>query len=132
MTPVFSKAICMTSCSLGECTISLRLRLEILVTSEVADEQCHELGVLLWVHQLLDVHEALGKPHGLVISQLEQAFQIHEFSKGVPRETLASHRRLSIHTIRGCIKNGILIHPLAFRRGDWIRTSDHTPPRRVL
>ena len=122
----------MTSCSLGGSTISLRLRLEILVASEVTAEQRHERVILIWVHPLPDVHQALGKPHGLDISQLEQAFQIHEFSKGVPRETLASHRRLSIHTIRGCIKNGILIHPLAFRRGDWIRTSDHTPPRRVL
>ena len=31
VTPVFFKAICMTSCSLGGSTISLRLRLEILV-----------------------------------------------------------------------------------------------------
>ena len=79
----------MTSCSLGGCTISLRLRLEILVASEVTAEQRHERVILIWVHPLQDVHQALGKPHGLDISQLEQAFQIHEFSKGVPRETLA-------------------------------------------
>ena len=40
--------------------------LEILVTSEVADKHRHELVILLGVHPLLDVHEAFGKPHGLL------------------------------------------------------------------
>ena len=40
--------------------------LEVLVTSEVADKHRHELVILLGVHPLLDVHEAFGKPHGLV------------------------------------------------------------------
>ena len=66
-----------------------RYFLEILVASEVTAEQRHERVILIWVHPLPDVHQALGKPNGLDISQLEQTFQIHEFSKGVPRETLA-------------------------------------------
>ena len=40
--------------------------LEVLVTSEVADKHRHELVILLGVPPLLDVHEAFGKPHGLV------------------------------------------------------------------
>ena len=68
VTPAFSKAICMTSCSLGGCTISLRLRLEILVASEVKDEGSHELVILLWVHTLLEVGESSGEYHRLFIS----------------------------------------------------------------
>ena len=67
VTPAFSKAICMTSCSSGESTISPNLRLEILVVAEVTDEQSHELVRLLWVHPIPDVHEALRPPHGLVV-----------------------------------------------------------------
>ena len=43
VTPAFSKAICMTSCSSGGSTISLCLRLEILVAAEETDKQSHEL-----------------------------------------------------------------------------------------
>ena len=39
--------------------------LEVLVTSEVADEQGHELGILLWKHAFLEVGESFGKTHGL-------------------------------------------------------------------
>ena len=67
VTPTFSRAICMTSCSSGESIISPRLRLEILVAAEVTDEQSHELVRLLWVHPFLEVHEALRPPHGLVV-----------------------------------------------------------------
>ena len=41
--------------------------LEILVASEVADEQCHELVILVGVHPIFEIHEALGKPYGLVV-----------------------------------------------------------------
>ena len=64
VTPAFSKAICMTSCSSGESTISPLLRLEILVASEETDKQSHEL---VRVHPFLEVHEALRPPHGLVV-----------------------------------------------------------------
>ena len=43
VTPTFSRAICMTSCSSGESIISPRLRLEILVAAEETDKQSHEL-----------------------------------------------------------------------------------------
>lgn len=33
----------------------------------MADEQCHERVILVGVHPLLEVHEALGKPYRLVI-----------------------------------------------------------------
>lgn len=59
VTPAFSKAICMTSCSLGGSTISPLLRLEILVAAEETDKQSHELVRLLWVHPFLEIHEAL-------------------------------------------------------------------------
>ena len=39
--------------------------LEVLVASEVADEQGHELGILLWKHAFLEVGESFGKTHGL-------------------------------------------------------------------
>ena len=39
--------------------------LEVLVSSEVADEQGHELGILLWKHAFLEVGESFGKTHGL-------------------------------------------------------------------
>ena len=67
VTPAFSKAICMTSCSSGGSTISPHLRLEILVVAEETDKQSHELVRLLWVHPFLEIHEALRPPHGLVV-----------------------------------------------------------------
>lgn len=39
--------------------------LEVLVSSEVADEQGHELGILLWKHAFLEVSESFGKTNGL-------------------------------------------------------------------
>ena len=39
--------------------------LEVLVSSEVADEQGHELGILLGKHAFLEVGESFGKTHGL-------------------------------------------------------------------
>ena len=39
--------------------------LEVLVSSEVADEQGHELGILLGKHTFLEVGEASGKPYWL-------------------------------------------------------------------
>ena len=38
---------------------------EVLVASEVADEQGHELGILLWKHAFLEVGESFGKTNGL-------------------------------------------------------------------
>lgn len=39
--------------------------LEVLVSSEMADEQGHELGILLWKHAFLEVGESFGKANGL-------------------------------------------------------------------
>ena len=39
--------------------------LEVLVASEVADEQGHELGILLWKHTFLEVGKSFGKTNGL-------------------------------------------------------------------
>ena len=39
--------------------------LEVLVSSEVADEQGHELGILLGKHTFLEVGESFGKTNGL-------------------------------------------------------------------
>lgn len=39
--------------------------LEVLVASEVADEQGHELGILLGKHTFLEVDESFGKMNGL-------------------------------------------------------------------
>ena len=41
--------------------------LEILVASEVEDEGCHELVILLWVHPLLEVGESSGEYHRLFV-----------------------------------------------------------------
>ena len=39
--------------------------LEVLVASEVADEQGHELGILLGKHAFLEVGKSFGKTNGL-------------------------------------------------------------------
>ena len=39
--------------------------LEVLVASEVADEQSHKLGILLRKHTFLEVGEPFGKTNGL-------------------------------------------------------------------
>ena len=39
--------------------------LEVLVSSEVANEQGHELGILLGKHTFLEVGKSFGKTHGL-------------------------------------------------------------------
>ena len=39
--------------------------LEVLVSSEVADEQGHELGILLGKHAFLEVGKSFGKTNGL-------------------------------------------------------------------
>ena len=39
--------------------------LEVLVASEVADEQGHELGILLRIHACLEVGESFGKTNGM-------------------------------------------------------------------
>ena len=42
--------------------------LEILVASEVENEGCHELVILLWVHPLLEVGVSSGEYHRLFIA----------------------------------------------------------------
>ena len=39
--------------------------LEVLVSSEVADEQGHELGILLGKHTFLEVGKSFGKTNGM-------------------------------------------------------------------
>lgn len=42
--------------------------LEILVASEVENEGCHELVILLWEHVLLEVGESSGEYHRLFVA----------------------------------------------------------------
>ena len=48
--------------------------LEVLVSSEVADEQGHELGILLRKHTFLEVGKSFGKTHGLAAGIVRTVF----------------------------------------------------------
>ena len=97
----------MTSCSPSA--------LEILVTSEVADEQRHELVILVGVHPFLEVHEAFGKPHGLVahimravcllaalrgVDEIQERAQFCMTTIGQLPEAAVSHRAVVMQTER--------------------------------
>lgn len=42
--------------------------LEVLVASELSDEYCHELVVLVGIHSLLEVGESFGKAYWIAVA----------------------------------------------------------------
>lgn len=46
----------------------------LLRLNEVADEQGHELGILLWKHTFLEVGESFGKTHELAAGIVRTVF----------------------------------------------------------
>ena len=81
----------------------------------VADEQCHELVILVGVHPLLEVREALGKPHRLIahivwtvsllaalggIDEFQERAQLLMSSIGQLPQAAVSHRAVGMQAER--------------------------------
>ena len=92
VTPVFFKAICMTSCSLGGSTISLRLRLEILVASEVTAEQRHERVILIWYIRFRMFTKPLANLTGWISVNWNRHFKYMNSQKEFPVRRLRVSR----------------------------------------
>ena len=81
----------------------------------MADEQRHELVILLGIHPLLDVHEAFGKPYGAVahivwsvcllaalrgVDEIQERAQFCMTAIGQLPEAAVSHRAVVMQTER--------------------------------